>query len=374
MITIKEITSKGDLTTFVKFPFEVYKNSPYYVPPIIKEELDVLNPKKNPVFQNSEAKFFLAYKDNKVVGRVAAIINWIEVKEQKKSKVRFGWYDVIDDVDVTKALLDKVAMYGAENGLEYMEGPAGFSIMDKAGILIKGFEELNTMITWYNYPYYQKHMEQLGFEKAATWVEYRIQVPKKIKEKVIKFSNIIKERYELSLIKFNNSKEILGYADEMFDLLNKTYSGLQTFVPIQQYQIDMYKKKYLPYINPQYITCIADKTGKLIAFSIVMPSFSKALKKMNGKMYPLGFLHILKAQRKNNTAAFYLIGIDPEYQNKGVTALIFKEMNEVFLRNGIEVVETNPELEENKAIQALWNDYDHEQHKMRRTYRKSIEN
>ncbi|TYP74939.1 GNAT family N-acetyltransferase [Aquimarina intermedia] len=374
MITIKEITSKGDLTTFVKFPFEVYKNSPYYVPPIIKEELDVLNPKKNPVFQNSEAKFFLAYKNNKVVGRVAAIINWIEVKEQKKSKIRFGWYDVIDDIDVTKALLDKVAMYGAENGLEYMEGPAGFSIMDKAGILIKGFEELNTMITWYNYPYYQKHMEQLGFEKAATWVEYRIQVPKKIKEKVIKFSNIIKERYELNLIKFNNSKEILGYADEMFDLLNKTYSGLQTFVPIQQYQIDMYKKKYLPYINPQYITCIADKTGKLIAFSIVMPSFSKALKKMNGKMYPLGFLHILKAQRKNNTAAFYLIGIDPEYQNKGVTALIFKEMNEVFLRNGIEVVETNPELEENKAIQALWNDYDHEQHKMRRTYRKSIEN
>lgn len=373
MITIKEITSKGDLTTFVKFPFELYKDSPYYVPPIIKEELDVLNPEKNPVFQNSEAKFFLAYKNNRVVGRVAAIINWIEVKEQKKSKVRFGWYDVIDDIEVTKALLDKVAMYGAENDLEYMEGPAGFSIMDKAGILIKGFEELNTMITWYNYPYYQKHMELLGFEKAATWVEYRIKVPKQIKEKVIKFSNIIKERYELNLIKFNNSKEILSYADEMFDLLNKTYSGLQTFVPIQQYQIDMYKKKYLPYINPQYITCIADKTGKLIAFSIVMPSFSKALKKMNGKMYPLGFLHILKAQRKNNTAAFYLIGIDPEYQNKGVTALIFKEMNEVFLRNGIEVVETNPELEENKAIQALWNDYDHEQHKMRRTYRKDIE-
>ncbi|WP_378188253.1 GTP cyclohydrolase [Aquimarina sp. W85] len=374
MITIKEITSKGDLATFVKFPFELYKDSPYYVPPIIKEELDVLNPSKNPVFQNSEAKFFLAYQNNKVVGRIAAIINWIEVKEQKKSKVRFGWYDVIDDVEVTKALLEKVIEYGAKNNLEYMEGPAGFSIMDKAGILIKGFEELNTMITWYNYPYYQKHMEELGFKNAATWVEYRIQVPKKIKEKVVKFSNIIKERYQLNLIKFNNSKEILGYADEMFDLLNKTYSGLQTFVPIQQYQIDMYKKKYLPYINPQYITCIADKTGKLIAFSIVMPSFSKALKKMNGKMYPLGFLHILKAQRKNNTAAFYLIGIDPEYQNKGVTALIFKEMNEVFLRNGIEVVETNPELEENKAIQALWNDYEHEQHKMRRTYRKALKN
>jgi len=253
-----------------------------------------------------------------------------------------------------------------------MEGPVGFSNMDKAGILIKGFEELNTMITWYNYPYYQKHMEQLGFKDAATWVEYKIKVPKETKEKVIKFARIIKERYQLKLLKFKKSKELLKYADDMFDLLNKTYSSLQTFVPIQPYQIEMYKKKYLPYLNPDYITCIADKNDKLIAFSIVMPSFSKALKKMNGKVYPLKFLHILKAQRRNDTAAFYLIGVDPEYQNKGVTALIFKEMNETFIRNGIEVVETNPELEENKAIQALWNDYEHDQHKKRRTYRKNL--
>ncbi|WP_108805421.1 GNAT family N-acetyltransferase [Aquimarina sp. Aq107] len=372
MITIKEITSKADLTTFVKFPFELYKDSPYYVPSIIKEELDVMNPAKNPVFKNAVAKYFLAYKNNKIVGRIAAIINWIEVKEQQKPKIRFGWFDVIDDLEVTKALLEKVVDFGKQNSLEYMEGPVGFSNMDKAGILIKGFEELNTMITWYNYPYYQKHMEQLGFEDAATWVEYKIKVPTETKDKVIKFAKIIKERYQLQLLKFKKSKELLKYADDMFDLLNKTYSSLQTFVPIQQYQIEMYKKKYLPYLNPEYITCIADKNGKLIAFSIVMPSFSKALKKMNGKIYPLKFLHILKAQRRNDTAAFYLIGVDPEYQNKGVTALIFKEMNETFIRNGIEMVETNPELEENKAIQALWNDYEHEQHKMRRTYRKNL--
>ncbi len=372
MITIKEITSKGDLTAFVKFPFTLYKDSPYYVPSIIKEELDVMNPAKNPVFKNAVAKYFLAYKDEKIVGRIAAIINWIEVNEQQKSKVRFGWFDVIDNIEVTKALLEKVAEFGRTHQLTFMEGPVGFSNMDKAGILIKGFDQLNTMITWYNHPYYQKHLEQLGYENAATWVEYKIKVPKSTKDKVIKFARIIKERYELNLIKFKKSKEILAYADDMFDLLNKTYSSLQTFVPIQQYQIDMYKKKYLPYLNPDYITCISDKTGKLIAFSIVMPSFSKALKKMNGKVYPFKFLHILKAQRKNDTASFYLIGIDPEYQNKGVTALIFKEMNETFLRNGIKVVETNPELEENKAIQALWNDYEHEQHKMRRTYRKNI--
>ncbi|RZS93607.1 GNAT family N-acetyltransferase [Aquimarina brevivitae] len=372
MITIKEVSSKGDLTTFVKFPFELYKDSPYYVPSIIKEEIDVLNPKKNPVFKNAVAKYYLAYKEDKVVGRIAAIINWIEVNEQEKPKVRFGWFDFIDDLEVSKALLDQVKAFGEANQLQYMEGPVGFSNMDKAGILIKGFEELNTMITWYNYPYYVEHMEALGFEPAATWVEYKIKVPSEIKEKVIKFSNIIKEKYELKLLKFKKSKELLKYADDMFELLNKTYSHLQTFVPIQPHQIEMYKKKYLPYLNPEYIVCIADKNGKLIAFSIVMPSFSKALKKMNGKIYPLRFLHILKAQKRNDTAAFYLIGIDPTYQNKGVTALIFKEMNQTFIRNGIETVETNPELEENKAIQALWNGYENEQHKKRRTFRKQL--
>jgi len=373
MITIKEASTKGDLTTFVKFPFHLYKDSPYYVPPIIKQELQLMDPKTNPSFENSEAKFYLAYKNKTVVGRIAAIINRLEVEQLQKSKVRFGWFDVIDDVEVTKVLLQKVIDFGTQNALSYMEGPVGFSTMDKAGLLIKGFDEMNSMITWYNHPYYASHFKQLGFENAATWVEYRIQVPKEIHPKVLKFSKIIKERYQLQLIKFKSSKEILPYVDDMFDLLNKTYSTLQTFVPVQHYQIEHYKNKYIPYINPDYITCVADKEGKLIAFSIVMPSFSKALKKVNGKMYPFGFRHLLKAQRKNDTAAFYLIGIDPEYQNKGVTALIFKEMNETFHKNGIKIVETNPELEENKAIQALWTDYDHQQHKMRRTFRKSIQ-
>ncbi len=372
MINIKEITSKGDLTKFVKFPFHLYKDCPYYVPPIIKEELDTMNPKKNPVFKNAEAAFFLAFKDGEIVGRIAAIVNWIEINDQKKSKVRFGWFDAIDDIEVTKALLNTVIDYGKKHQLEFIEGPVGFSNMDKAGLLIEGFEELNTMITWYNYPYYQEHMEALSFEPAATWVEYRIKTPESIKEKVLKFSAIIKERYNLKVLKFKNTKEIIPYVDDMFALLNETYSVLQTFVPIQQYQVNTYKDKYIQYVNPDYITCIADEKGKLIAFAIVMPSFSKALKKMNGKMFPFGFLHLLKAQRTNDTAAFYLIGVDPKFQNKGITALIFKEMNETFLRNGIKIVETNPELEENKAIQALWNGYDHELHKKRRTFKKNI--
>ncbi len=372
MIQIQEAKTPKELKTFVTFPFTLYKDSPYWVPPIIQEELDAMDPKKNPVFNNAEAHYFLAYKNGKLAGRIAAIINWVEVKEQQKSKVRFGWFDVIDDLEVTKALLQKVIDFGKAHQLKSVEGPVGFSNLDKAGLLTYGFEELNTMVTWYNHSYYAEHFKALGYEKAAEWVEFKIQIPQESPEKVEKFSKIVLERYQLKLLKFKNAKEIIPYVDEMFGLLNETYSKLQTFVPIQQYQIDHYKEKYIRYIHPDFINGILDKNNKLIAFAITMPSFSKALKKMKGKMFPFGFLHLLKAQKKNDTASFYLIGIHPEYQSKGVTAIIFKEMIEVFNKHGITKVETNPELEENKAIQVLWKSYEHHMHKRRQTFRKAI--
>lgn len=372
MITIQKVTADKDFLNFVTFPNTLYKKNPFYVPAIIKEELNAISPNQNPVYNNADACFFLAFKNNKIVGRIAAIINWIEVKEQKKSKVRFGWFDAIDDVAVTEKLINTVINFGKQHQLEFIEGPVGFSNMDKAGLLTKGFQELNTMITWYNAPYYKEHLLKLGFQEAATWVEFKIDIPKETRPKVVKVAKIIKDRYQLKIIKFKKNKHILPHVDRMFELLNKTYSELQTFVPIQQYQIEHYKKKYLPFVNPDYITCVANQKNEIIAFSIIMPSFSKALQKAKGKLYPFGFLHILKAQKINDTAAFYLIGVDPEYQSKGVAALIFKEMNEVFLRNGIHKVETNPELIENKAIQALWKDYKHEQHKERQTFKKII--
>lgn len=372
MITIKQITSKADLKQFVTFPFQLYKNNPYWVPPLIKDEIETLDEAKNPVFKNADAWYYLAYKNNKIVGRIAVIINNLEINEVGKKKVRFGWLDMVNDIEVTKALLEKVYEKGAELKLEYVEGPMGFSNMEKAGILTQGFEEMNTMITWYHFPYYAKHFEQLGFEKQATWVEYRLSIPDTIFEKVAKFSKIIRDRYKLSVVRFKNKKEILPFVDGMFDLLNKTYNTLQTFVPIQQYQIDYYKTKYFSFIHPDYITCIQDESGKLIAFSIVMPSFSKALKKANGKLFPLGWSYILSAQKKNDTAAFYLIGIDPEYQGKGVTAIIFEEMQYLFNSKGIHTVETNPELKENTAVQLLWKDYTPVQHKERSTFRKSL--
>ncbi len=372
MIEILPVTNQTQLKQFVTFPFQLYKNNPYWVPPLIKDELETLDKTKNPVFKNAEADYFLAKKNGKIVGRIAVIINHLEVNEIGKKKVRFGWFDVIDDIEVTKALLNKVFEIGKAHNLEYAEGPVGFSNMEKAGILTKGFEEMNTMITWYHHPYYVEHFEKLGFDKQATWVEFQLSIPPSIKEKVAKFSSIVRERYGLSVIRFKNKKEILPYVDEMFDLLNKTYNTLQTFVPIQQYQIDYYKEKYFNFIHPDYITCIKDKEGKLIAFSIVMPSFTKALKKANGSLFPFGWYHLWKAQRKNDRAAFYLIGIDPQYQGKGVTAIIFEEMQNLFNSKGIDKVETNPELKENTAVQQLWKDYDPIQHKERSTFRKSL--
>ena len=373
-IIIKEIHSRAALKDFVKFPFRLYKNNPYWVPPLINEELEMLDKAVNPVFKNATAHYFLAYREGQIVGRIAAFINWIEIKELKKNKVRFGWFDVIDDLAVTQKLLDAVIAIGREHQMTAIEGPMGFSNMDKAGMLTKGFEELNTMITWYNAPYYAEHMRQLGYTQQAEWVEYEIKITsfQDSPEKVKRFSSLIIDRYNLQILDFRSHKEILPYVDQMFDLLGKTYDKLQTFVPIQPYQIEHYKERYLPFIHPDFIKCISDAEGQLIAFAITMPSFSKALKKVNGKLYPFGIFHILRARYFNNRASFYLIGVRPDFQNKGITAVIFNEMQKTFNKHGVTIVETNPELVENSAIQKLWRNYEHRQHKRRSTFTKAI--
>jgi ribosomal protein S18 acetylase RimI-like enzyme len=370
MIEVIEIKEKKDFVAFVEFPFKLYKNNPYWVPPMKAEELTVIDKKQNPVFNNATAAFYLARIDGKVVGRVAAMINWIEVTSLQKKKVRFGWFDVIDDVNVSKALIEAVKDFGKAAAMEFMEGPVGFSNLDKAGMLVEGFEEMNTMITQYNYPYYSHHMEQLGLEKLAQWVEYEIKITsfEESPEKVRRFGELMLDRYKLKVLHFTKTKQILPYVEQMFTLLEETYNKLQTFVPIQPYQVKHYKEKYFRYIHPEFIKCVADEQGKLVAFVIIMPSFTQALKKANGKMFPWGIFHILKAQYFNHRASFYLIGVHPDYQNKGVTAVIFNEVQKLFNKKGITVVETNPELEENDSIQNMWKNYAHRLHKKRATY------
>ena len=374
MIEVVKVESKKNVKDFVMFPFELYKDCEYWVPPIINEEIDAMDTNKNPVFKNAEAEFYLAYKDNKIVGRVAAIVNWVEIEEQKKNKLRFGWYDTIDDINVSKALMDKVLEFGKSRNLEFVDGPVGFSNMDKAGLLIEGYDELNTMITWYHYPYQKEHLNKLGFSKLAEWVEYKIKIfsAEEAPEKVKKFSKIIQERYNLKVVNFKSTKEIIPYVDKMFELLNVTYSNLQTYVTIKQYQIDFYKEKFIKYIHPDFIKCCLDENDNLIAFLITMPSFSRALKKINGKIGLMGYFHLFKAQHFNDRVSLYLIGVDPKYQSKGVTAVIFNELQQTFNNRGIVEVETNPELVENKAIQAFWKNYESTLHKRRATFTKSL--
>ncbi|MDG1250909.1 MAG: GTP cyclohydrolase [Flavobacteriaceae bacterium] len=373
-IVIKEAKTKAEYLAFVKFPYSLYKENPNWVPPLINDEIETIDPDLNPVYQNANASFFLAYQDEKIVGRIAAIVNWIEVKEIKKSKVRFGWFDVIDNINVTKSLIDCVIKFGKDHNLESVEGPLGFSNLDKAGLLIKGYEEQNTMITLYNHPYYSEHLKKLGFNEAAKWVEYEIKIDdfESSPEKVKRFSKLIMKRYNLTLLNFKNRKAIIPYVDQMFELLDKTYNKLQSYVPIQDYQIENYKKRFLKFINPDFIKCIIDQQGKLICFSITMPSFTEALKKVNGKLTLFNSIHILKAMYFNKRASFYLIGVRPDYQNKGITAIIFNEMQKLFNKQNINIVETNPELEENTAIQKLWKNYEHRLHKRRATFSKKI--
>lgn len=373
-VTIKVVQNSKDFEAFVRFPFSLYQNNPYWVPPLIKEEIETLDPKVNPVYQNADARFFLAYKGETLVGRIAAMVNWIEVNQVGKNKVRFGWYDTVDELAVSKILLEQVVAFAKEHKLSRVEGPMGFSNLDKAGLLIEGFEEQNTMITLYNAPYYQEHLKALGYSMNAKWVEYEIKIDdfEESPEKVKRFSKLVMDRYQLKLLKFKSKNDILPYVDEMFDLLGKTYNELQTYVPIQNYQIEHYKKRYIKFIHPDFIKCIVDRKGQLIAFSITMPSFTKALKKINGTINLFNFFYLISALRKNNRASFYLIGIHPDYQNKGITAIIFNEMQKLFNKRNIRIVETNPELEENTAIQKLWKNYEHRLHKKRATFVKDL--
>lgn len=372
MITIVEAVSKKQLTDFVKFPFKIYKDNPYWVPPIIADELASFDKKNNPAFETAEAYFYLAYKNGEIVGRLAAIINWQEVNQQHKSKVRFGWFDIIDDIEVSKALLEKVYELGRKHNLEYVEGPMGFSNLDKVGVLTKGYDEIGTMITWYNHKYYVDHLEQLGYVTEKEYIESKFPFSNVKPEFFEKAQALIKQRYGLKSINFTVTKDIMPYVDKMFDLFNESYEKLSSFVAISDNQKEYFKKKYISFINPEYIKFVEDKDGKMIAFAIVMPGFSEALQKAKGKLFPFGFLHLLKAKKHSKEVVFYLIGIRPEYQNKGVTAIIFDEYYKTFKAKGIETCVRTPELAENIAIHQIWKNFDPTIHCERKTYRKSL--
>lgn len=371
-IEVREIKTRDGLKDFVKFQLDLYKGHPYFVPPLISEEVNDLDAEKNPTLKDVTPFYFMAFRNGEAVGRIAIVINHFEVETQKIKKIRFGHFDVIDDLEVSRALFAKVDEIARENGLEFTEGPMGASNLETAGMLTEGFDQLGTAIALYNYDYYPKHLEQLGFVKEKEWVEFKLIVPESIDEKIHRFSEMVTERYGLKLIHFKNKKDIKPYIKPLFDLIDESHEVLDTYVPISKEQKEFYAKKYTKILNPEYITFIKDGEDKLCAFAITLPTFAKALQKANGKLFPFGWYHLLQSQKNNDTCEFILIGVHPSYQRKGITSIIFKEAFETFKRNHIKYLETNPELIDNQSVQALWADYRPTLHKRRKTFRRDV--
>lgn len=375
-ILIKKVSNKKDLKRFIRFNYELYKNNPYSVPDLYDDMVGTFSTEKNAAFEFCEADYFLAYKDDKLVGRVAAIINRRANETWNKKEVRFGWIDFVDDPEVSKALLDTVEVWGKERGMEAIVGPLGFTDLDAEGMLVEGFDQLSTMSTIYNYPYYPQHMERLGFEKEADWVEYKLTVPDKLPEKFVRISEIILQKYNLKIKKLKRSEiKEKNYGQKIFDLINEAYAPLYGYSKMTQGQINQYIKTYLPLIDLRMVSLVEDEAGELIAVGISMPSLSKALQKAKGKMLPFGWFHLLKALfvKKPDVLDLLLVGVKPEYQSKGVNALLFYDLVPTYQKMGFKYGESNPELELNKKVQAQWSAFESVQHKRRRAFRKSID-
>ena len=375
-IEIKKVQTKQDLKTFIRFNYEMYKNNPYSVPDLYEDMMDTFSPKKNPAFEFCEADYFLAYKDGRLVGRVAAIINNRANETWEKKSVRFGWIDFEDDIEISRALLDTVKRWGRERGMVEIEGPLGFTDMDAEGMLIEGFEELSTMATIYNHPYYPKHMEQLGFEKAVDWVERKIYIPDAVPEKHLRIAKIVSEKYGLHVRKLRNKKDVMenNTARRIFECINDAFAPLFGYSRMTDRQIDKYVKTYIPVLDLRMVSVVEDNDGNIIAAGISMPSMSHALQRAKGRMFPFGWWHLLKALKwgRDEMLDLLLIGVRPDYQGKGVNALIFADLIPVYNQLGFKYAESNVELEDNGKVQNQWQYFDVVQHKRRRCFRQDL--
>ena len=375
-ISIKKVTTSKELKQFIRFNYELYKENAYSVPDLYDDMLSTFSEDKNPAFEFCEAAYFLAYEEGKIVGRVAAILNKRANETWGKSEVRFGWIDFIDNIEVSKALLNAVEAWGKERGLNKMVGPLGFTDLDAEGMLIEGFDQISTMATIYNHSYYPEHMEKLGFEKETDWVEFKLMVPDKLPEKFIRISEIIMQKYKLRIKKLKSRKEITegNYGQKLFDLVNESYAPLYGFSKLSQKQIDHYVKTYLSLLDLRMLSMVVDENDEVVAMAVSMPSLAKALQKAKGRLLPFGWFYLLKSLfiSKPKVLDLMLIAVKPEYQSKGVNALIFYDLVPTFKEMGFEYGESNPELEENKKVQSQWNAFDSTQHKRRRAFGKNI--
>ena len=375
-VEIKEVTNNKELKQFVKFNLELYKGNPYHVPGLIGEEMMTLDRKRNPAFEVCDAIYFLAYKNGKIAGRIAGIINRPSNEVWKQKRARFGFVDFIDDEEVVDALFAAVEKWAKEKGMTGMQGPLGFTDMDHEGMLVEGFDQLGTMATIYNYPYYPKHLERLGYIKDQDWHEFKIYIPDGVPDKHLRIVEFVIKKYCLNVLKFKNAKEVMPYAKPIFHTLNAAFAPLYGFAPLTEKQIDYYVNMYIPMLRFDLVTAIIkEEDNSVVGFGISLPSLSKALQKAKGRLFPFGWIHLLKALKsKPKVVDLYLTGVVPEYQSKGVNALLFNDLIPIYRRIGAVYAESNPELETNSAVQAQWDYFKREHHKTRRAYLKAIDN
>ncbi len=375
-VEIKKVTTKSELKRFIRFNYEFYKDNPYSVPDLYDDMLNTFSPKKNAAFEFCEADYFLALRDGKIVGRVAAIINRRANETWNRKTVRFGWIDFVDDMEVSTALIDTVKQWGKERGMTEIEGPLGFTDMDAEGMLVEGFDQLSTMATIYNYPYYPQHMERLGLSKSADWVEMKIYVPDAIPEKHRRISEIIAKRYNLHTRKLKSKKEVRqsGVAHDIFRLINDAYTPLFGYSRMTERQIDQYVKMYVPVLDLRMVSIVENEQNEIVAVGISMASLSRALQKAKGRLLPFGWYHLLKALmwKRPKVLDLLLVAVRPDYQGKGVNALLFTDLIPVYKELGFEYAESNPELEMNEKVQNQWQYFKTEQHKRRRCFKADI--
>ena len=374
-IVIKEVKSKRDLYRFVKFGIDLYKGNPYFCPPILFDEMNTFNPKGNPALEVCEHIIYMAYRDGKIVGRIVGLINHRANKAWSVKKCRFGWFDFVDDYDVFKALIDAVAEWGRRNGMECLNGPIGFTDFDHQGLLIEGFDHNAPMASLYTHPYYVAHYERYGLRKEADWIEYQITPPAQAPERMRRIVSLIEQRYKLHTVKVKSVRELKNrYGYSYFDVLDEAYQKLYNYQPMTDRQKRYYCKMYFPLLNFDFVTMVANEQDEIVAVGLGMPSLSDALRKSRGRLFPFGWYHIVKALKAKRMTDFdlLLIGVRPDYQDKGVTALIFNEMTPYFTKYGIKRVETTAILENNKKSLANFAEFDHIQHKRRRAFIKEL--
>lgn len=374
-IEIKTVTTRKELKTFVRFANRMYKGNKYYVPCMPMDDMKTLDKNYNAAFEFCEAEYYLSYKDGQLVGRVAAILNHKANKAWNVNQVRFGWIDFIDDIEVSKALLDAVIAFGKARGVNQIVGPLGFTDFDPEGMLVEGFDRISTMALIYNHPYYPEHMKQLGYEKETGWVEYRLTLPDEVPERHLRVAEFVTERYGLKIVKKTKSevnKE--RYGQKIFQLINETYCNLYGFSLLSEKQIDQFVDTYLGVIDMDMLAFVEDRDGNLIAAGLTMPSIAETLQKCNGEMFPFGWYQLLRTMywKKPETLELLLIGVKPEWQSKGVNSLVFVDLLKRVKKMGFKYAETNANLETNTKVQAMWSVFEKEQHKKRWVFGKEI--